>query len=135
MLVDVWWHLPSTNGDCAGGHNTGSYPLPAVFPIFLHLPEIQPDADADGFIFLFLGKCSSVVYHGRPVQVCDRYFCLKKKYRYLISAIAFKPCAFYRCTVSCARIQTVEFEALHARPTVVQKLTRIRSVLCSDEWF
>lgn len=36
LLVDVWWHLPSTCGDCAGGHETGSYPLLAVSPVFLH---------------------------------------------------------------------------------------------------
>ncbi|OAD57481.1 hypothetical protein WN48_01721 [Eufriesea mexicana] len=35
--------------------------------VLLHLPKTQPDAD--GFIFLFLGKCSSVVSHGRPVQL------------------------------------------------------------------
>lgn len=86
LLVDVWWHLPSTNRDCAGGHDTGSYPLLAVSPVFLrHLPKTQPDADADGFIFLFLGKCSSVGYHGRPVQVCVPYFRSKAEYRFFSS--------------------------------------------------
>ena len=38
LLVDVWWHLPSTNRDCAGGHDTGSYPLLAVSPVFPSSP-------------------------------------------------------------------------------------------------